>query len=112
MNFGQNLLTWVTEQAQPLFVVAIIGMGLWFILSRKVSILVATIIVAIVGGMFVFNPWGIADLLVNIGSNIFGVSSRPAFVGSNFSFGVNTLFDNVVSISPSAYVSGAFSIAA
>ena len=112
MNFGQNLLDWVTSEAQALFIVVVLGMGLWFVLSRKVSILVTAIIIAIVGGMFVFNPWGDADLLVNIGSNIFGVSSRPAFVGSNFSFGANTLFNNVVNISPSAYVSGAFGIAA
>lgn len=72
MNFGQNLFTWFSVQAQSLVLIGVVGIGIWLIIKREFSKLLAFAVIAIVAIVAVFNPVGIKDVLLNIGNTIIG----------------------------------------
>ncbi len=68
MNFGNNLYTWFSTNAQPLVYVAIIVMGLYLGFKREFTKLVSMLVIALIVVIFVFNPSGVKDVLLNLGN--------------------------------------------
>lgn len=72
MNFGTELYTWFSTQAQPLVWLALIFLGLNVIFKREITKLVGLLILALVVVLLVFNAAGVASVLLNLGNKIIG----------------------------------------
>lgn len=72
MNFGQNLYTWFLNQAQPLVLIGMIAMGVYFIFKREFTKVLTVAIVAVVAVLLVFNAGGVKDVLLSLGNRIIG----------------------------------------
>ena len=71
MNFGQNILTWAQQNLQPLVLVCLIGIGVYFFIERKFSKIVGLVVVAVVSVGFVFATTQVKDLLLQIFNQVF-----------------------------------------
>lgn len=72
MNFGQNLLTWFSTQAQSLVLLGIVVVGLVLLFKREFSKLIGFVFVALIAVVAVYNPMGIKDMLLSLGNQIIG----------------------------------------
>lgn len=77
---GQNLLTWLQGEAQPLVAVALIIGAVIFIFKKETAKLVGFFILAAIVAVVVWNPMGILDVLRGITGNVVGVSFKLASV--------------------------------
>lgn len=73
MNFGQNLFTWFSSNAQPLVLVSIIVIGLYLGFKREFTKLIGFLIVAVIAVGLVFNAEGAKNLLLNLFNTITGI---------------------------------------
>ncbi len=71
MNFGQNLLTWLQTNLQPLVLVGIIGTGAYFFIEKKFSKIIGLVVVAILAVGFAFATTEVKDIFLNIFKSIF-----------------------------------------
>lgn len=71
MNFGQNLWSWFSENAQPLVLMGITAIGLYMLLERKFSKVIGLVIIAVVVVGFVFFTSDVKDLLGNLFKEVF-----------------------------------------
>lgn len=72
MNFGTNLYQWFLTNAQPLVLLAIVIIGLYFGFKREFSKLVGFLVVSLLAVGLVFNAQGVKDLLLNLFNTVFG----------------------------------------
>ena len=70
MNFGTNLYNWFSTNAQQLVLVGIACAGIYFILQRKTTELIVTIIIGILAVGFAFNTSGAKDVMLAIFNKI------------------------------------------
>ena len=73
MNFGQNLLDWLSVQAQSIVILAIVGIGIFLGVKREMTKLVVFVVVAIIAVGFVFNPLGVKDFMLEVFNRILGL---------------------------------------
>lgn len=71
MNFGQNLWSWFSGNAQPLVLMGIAAIGLYMLLERKFSKVIGLVIIAVVVVGFVFFTSDVKDLLGNLFNEVF-----------------------------------------
>lgn len=75
MAFGTNLLEWFQTEAQPLVILAIIVIGLILAFKRKSSELIVFALISVIVVLLVFNPWGVQQVLLELGNKIIGAAS-------------------------------------
>lgn len=75
MNFGVNLYDWFSTNAQQLVLAGIACAALYFIVQRKTTELIATIIIAIIAVGFAFNTSGAKDAMLAIFNTVIGAGS-------------------------------------
>lgn len=68
MNFGQNLYNALLNNAGPLFLGAMIVLGIVIFAKREFSKLPGFFAIAILGSLLVYNASGVKDFLLNIGN--------------------------------------------
>ncbi len=73
MNIGENILNWFLGIAQPIVVVALIVSGVVLFFKKEFSKLIVLGIIAVISILLVFNPWGVKDVLLNLGNTIMGI---------------------------------------
>lgn len=69
---GQNLLEWFQQQAQPLVLIGIMAVGVFFIFKRETSKLLGFVIIAVAAVLLVFNVTGVKDILLALGNQVLG----------------------------------------
>ena len=74
MNFGQNFLTWLQTNLQPLVLAGIAIFGVYLIMKREMTKLIGFVIVAVFVGVMVFSTSGFKDVLLEIGKKVFGIA--------------------------------------
>ena len=72
MNFGQNLYTWFSTNAQGLVWVAVAAIGVYLGFKRKFTELIGFLVVAVIAVGLVFNTAGVTDLLLELFNQITG----------------------------------------
>lgn len=72
MNFGQNILTWLTTNAQSLVLVGIAVMGVYLIIKREMTKLIGFLLISAVAVGLVYNTAGVKDLLLNLFNMVIG----------------------------------------
>ena len=72
MNFGQNLYQWFLTNAQSLFLLAIVVIGLFLGFKREFSKLIGFLVIALIAVGLVFNASGVKDVLLNLFNRIVG----------------------------------------
>ncbi|MYV16061.1 hypothetical protein [Furfurilactobacillus milii] len=72
MNFGQNLFTWFTSNAQSLVLMAIAVIGIYLGFKREFSKLIGFLIIAAVAVGLVFNTGGVKDVLLSLFNRVVG----------------------------------------
>ncbi|MGF7105693.1 multisubunit Na+/H+ antiporter MnhC subunit [Lachnospiraceae bacterium PH1-22] len=72
MNFGQNILTWLTTNAQSLVLVGIVVMGVYLIIKREMTKLIGFLLISAVAVGIVYNTAGVKDLLLNLFNMVIG----------------------------------------
>lgn len=75
MNIGQNLLDLVISNAGPLVIVALIIGALVLLFKHKITEFVGLLVLGIIAIGFIYNPWGIKDVLLNIFNTVSGAST-------------------------------------
>lgn len=75
MAFGTNLLEWFQAEAQSLVIIAIIVIGVVLAFKREFTKLIGFAIIAVVVVLLVFNPWGVQEVLLELGNKIIGAAS-------------------------------------
>lgn len=71
MNFGQNIFTWLQSNLQPLLLVCIIGMGIYFFVEKKFSKIAGLVVIGIVSVGFVFATTSVKDIFLRLFNQIF-----------------------------------------
>ncbi len=74
MNFGQNFLTWLQTNLQPLVLAGIAIFGVYLIMKREMTKLIGFVIVAVFVVVMVFSTSGFKDVLLEIGKKVFGIA--------------------------------------
>lgn len=72
MSFGQNLLSWFLNQAQPILMVVLVAIGVYILVKRETSKLLGFILLAVGAVLLVFNVTGVKDALLALGNSILG----------------------------------------
>lgn len=72
MNFGQNLFSWFTSNAQSLVLMAIAVIGVFLGFKREFSKLIGFLIIALIAVGLVFNTSGVKDVLLNLFNKVVG----------------------------------------
>lgn len=72
MNIGQNMLNFVTTNAGPLVLMGLVILGVIFIMKRKTTELIGTIIVGIIAVGLVYDTAGVKTVLLSIWKAIIG----------------------------------------
>ena len=72
MNFGQNLFSWFTSNAQSLVLMAIAVIGVFLGFKREFSKLIGFLIIALFAVGLVFNTSGVKDVLLNLFNKVVG----------------------------------------
>lgn len=72
MNFGENLYNWFLANAQPVVLLGIVIMAVYFIMQRKTTELIVTVIIAIVAVGLTFNTSGAKDVMLAIFNRVIG----------------------------------------
>lgn len=70
MNFGTNLYNWIMNNASPIYLCALIGIGIWFIIKREFSKLPALAVIGVIGSLLIFNGDGVKNFLLAIGNSL------------------------------------------
>lgn len=72
MNFGQNIFSWAQTNLQPLAMVALIAIGLFFFIERKFSKLAGLLVVAVIAVGFIFATSQVKDIFLALFNQVFG----------------------------------------
>ena len=72
MNFGTNMYNWIMNNASPIYLCALIGIGIWFIVKREFSKLIGFLVVSLIAVGLVFNAAGVKDVLLTLFNQIIG----------------------------------------
>ena len=70
MNFGTNMYNWIMNNASPLYLGALIVIGVWFIVNREFSKLPALGVIGVIGSLLIFNGDGVKNFLLAIGNSL------------------------------------------
>lgn len=72
MDFGSNLFDWFVGNAQPIVLVGIVVMAIYFIMQRKTTELIVTCIVAVIAVGLVFNTEGAKNVMLDLFNTVIG----------------------------------------
>lgn len=71
MNFGQGLYTWLLGNAQPLVLVGLLILGVFFAIKREFTKAIGSLIALIIAIGFVYDTAGVKDLLLSLFKKVF-----------------------------------------
>ncbi len=71
MNFGQNLFNWALGNIQPIILLAILCVGVYLMIERKISKVVGLLILSVVAVGFVFDTNSVKDLFLEMFHSFF-----------------------------------------
>ncbi len=74
MNFGQNLYSWFSGNAQPLVLMAIAIIGVYLGIKREFTKMISFLVIALIAVGLVFNTSGVKDILLQLFNTIVGAS--------------------------------------
>lgn len=70
--FGQNILTELVSNAQPLVIAAVVVIGVYLAYKREMTKLAGFLIIAILAVGLVFNAEGAKDVLLSLFNKVIG----------------------------------------
>ena len=70
MNFGMNLYNWIMNNASPIYLGALIFIGVYFIIKREFSKLPSLLVIGVIGSLLIFNGDGVKNFLLSIGNSL------------------------------------------
>ena len=70
MNFGTNMYNWIMNNAGPIYLCALIGIGVWFIIKSEFSKLPALAVIGVISSLLIFNGDGVKNFLLAIGNSL------------------------------------------
>ncbi len=71
MNFGVNVYNWLASNIQSLGLAALLIVGIYLVIERKLSKVVGLVLVSIVAIGFIYNTTGVKDLFLQLFNSFF-----------------------------------------
>lgn len=72
VNFGQNFMNLIVDNAGPIAMALLIIGALYCIAKRKLAEAIGLGALAVIAFVLIYNPTGVKDALLNIGNQIIG----------------------------------------